>query len=73
MTGEGVVKESKSVAENIIQAERLISDQGADPNENKSIVDCDASSSRVHWMEGISPCITKAIGRGHGSPAKRCG
>ena len=50
---------------NIKQAELQIEDHGADPRKGHFIVDCDASSKRMHWMEGISPCITKARNKGH--------
>lgn len=71
ISGEGVGSESKSVAENISKAEQTITDRGKGPSGKHFIVDCDASSSRVHWMEGIPPCITKARGRGHWITSKK--
>ena len=63
----GVENETGSAAKNIAKAELMINDSGADPHSKHFIVDCDASSTRVHWMEGISPCLTRARSKGHWS------
>ena len=69
--GKGTEGESMTVADNIEKAVRMIQIRGANPDERHFVVDCDASSSRVHWMEGIAPCLIKARYRGHYVTSKK--
>lgn len=50
---------------NVRQALREIRGLGRDPLEEPFIVDCDSSTPRMKYIEGVTPCLTCSRNRGH--------
>ena len=54
-----------TAAKNVRTALRTIKREGSDPLREPFLVDCDSSSCRFGWQQGVSPCITCRWGAGH--------
>ena len=68
---QGTKNEGKLAKSNIKKAEGDLCQDGTDPRKRHFIVDCDAAANRVHWVEGISPCLTRARSAGHWITSKQ--
>ena len=54
-----------TAAKNVRTALRTLKREGSDPLREPFLVDCDSSSYRFGWQQGVSPCITCQWGAGH--------
>jgi DNA (cytosine-5)-methyltransferase 1 len=59
------LKTATTAVRNVKTALRTLKREGSDPLKDPFIVDCDSSSYRFGWIEGVTPCMTVGRAAGH--------